>query len=114
MFSNCSHLAMQEVTGIGTMAEDCEALDAARGDPLPTYYMELVYPEDLGEPGDAITIYEPTPEVLTVLRAQDVPSARIEAQGRWSEKADKTAIGYLVWQSDWLVVGGIDLVGMAT
>jgi hypothetical protein len=99
---------------MGTLAEDCEALDAGRGDPLPPYYMEFVYPEDLGEPGEASTTYEPALEVLTVLRAQDVVSARIEAQARWSEKADKAAIGYLVWQSDWIVVGGIDLVGTAT
>jgi hypothetical protein len=56
-------------------------------------------------------IYEPPPEALVVLRAQDVASARQEAKERWDAADDGHAVGYLVWQSDWTVVGGIDLVG---
>ena len=81
------------------------------GAPLPPYYVEFVYPEDLGEPGGS----------NRDLRASARGAGRAAGAGgrggaaggkeRWDAADDAHAVGYLVWQSDWTVVGGIDLVG---
>ena len=93
-----------------TLEQDCAVFDAARGEPQPPYYVEFVFPEDLDGPGDPVAIYQPAAETLTILRAQDVASARLEARARWDGANHEGAVGYLVWQSDWTVVGGIDLI----
>ena len=93
-----------------SLMEDCQALAPYREGSMPPYYLEIAYPEDIDERGAPVTIYEPSPEVLTVLWAQDVAAARLEAQARWDAAQDERAIGYLVWQSDWTVVGGIDRI----
>jgi hypothetical protein len=85
--------------------------DAARGEPQPPYYVQFVFPEDLDEPDDSVAIYQGRPwRPASYCAHRDVRWARLEARARWDGENHERAVGYLIWQSDWTVVGGIDLI----
>jgi hypothetical protein len=94
-----------------TLAEVSDILNL--GKPAkPPYYMEILYPVE-EKPEEAFAIFEPDPATLIKLEAQDVPAARAEARGIWSRLHDAKAVGYEVWQSDWIVVDCHDLTPTA-
>ena len=90
-----------------TLAEVSDILN--HGKPaMPPYYMEVLYPLE-GEPEEPFAIFEPDPTTLIKLKAQDIPTAPAEAKGIWERLHDARTVGYVVWQSDWIVVDGYDL-----
>jgi hypothetical protein len=94
-----------------TLAEASDILNL--GKPAkPPYYMELLYPL-VGEPEEPFAIFEPDPATLIKLKAQDIPTARAEAKGIWEQLHDAKAVGYEVWQSDWIVVDCYELTPTA-